>query len=138
MPILLALTFAAALGTPSAPGCIDGRSGRAPVSFEGRLERRIFAGPPNYDSIRRGDRPEPAYILTLDRRICIDDGGQFAELNNRFNTIQLFSGNRRLNARLRAGVGHRVRITGDGFAAQTGHHHASLVVDLRSLAVVRR
>lgn len=137
MPILLALTFAA-LGTPSAPGCIDGRNGNAPVSFEGRLDRRIFAGPPNYDSLRRGDRPEPAYILTLDRRICIDDGGQFAELNNRFNRIQLFSGNGRLNARLRAGVGHRVRITGDGFAAQTGHHHASLVVDLRSLTVVRR
>lgn len=138
MPILLALTFAAALGTPSAPGCIDGRSGNAPVSFEGRLERRIFAGPPNYDSIRRGDRPEPAYILTLDRRICIDDGGQFADLNNRFNQIQLFSGNGRLTARLRAGVGHRVRITSDGFAANTGHHHASLVVDIRTLAVVRR
>ena len=138
MPILLSLTLAAALGTPSAPGCIDGRSGNSPVSFEGRLERRIFAGPPNYDSIRRGDRPEPAYILTLDRRICIDDGGQFADLNNRFNQIQLFSGNGRLTARLRAGVGHRVRITGDGFAANTGHHHASLVVDIRTLAVVRR
>ena len=138
MPLLALVSLAAAVGTPSAPNCIDGRSGNAPVSFEGRLERRIFAGPPNYDSIRRGDRPEPVYILTLDRRTCIDDGGQFADLNNRFNRVQLFSGNGRLNARLRAAVGHRVRVTGDGFAAQTGHHHADLVVDLRTLNVVGR
>ena len=81
---------------------------------------------------------EARRFLTLDRRICIDDGGQYAELNNRFNRVQLFSGSGRLNARLRAAVGHRVRITGDGFAAQTGHHHADLMVDLRTLAVVRR
>ena len=33
-----------------------------------------------------------------------------------------------LMAALRSAVGRHVRVTGHGFAAQTGHHHAPLVV----------
>lgn len=130
---LLALVLAAAAGTPSAPNCLDGRNGDAAVTLNGRLERPTFATP----DVGNG-RPERAFILILERRICIDDGGQFADLNNRFNRVQLYSPNPRLNARLRASVGHRIRITGRGFAAHTAHHHADLVVEVTAISAARR
>jgi hypothetical protein len=34
------------------------------------LNYRIFAGPPNYEDVRKGDTPEPIYILTLAEPIC--------------------------------------------------------------------
>src|SRR5690242_10973548 len=42
----------------------------APVSLTGRLIRRTLPGPPNYQSIARGDRPQVADLLILDAPIC--------------------------------------------------------------------
>ena len=33
---------------------------------------RIFAGPPNFEDVRRGDTPEPDYILELDKPVCAE------------------------------------------------------------------
>ncbi len=129
------LTLAAAA---SAPGCLDVSSANAPISLEGRLERHVYPGPPNYESIRRGDRAEPAYILVLDRPICISDGGQFADPATRFDRVHIFNAEDRLLPRFRAGIGHRVRIRGSGFASFNAHHHAPLVVRVDQLIVLRR
>src|SRR6185436_8713682 len=40
------------------------------VSLTGKLQSKIFAGPPNYESIKRGDRKERAIIVTLIAPIC--------------------------------------------------------------------
>src|SRR3989442_14837748 len=42
----------------------------APVSLTGRLIRRTLPGPPNYQSIARGDRPQVVDLLILDAPIC--------------------------------------------------------------------
>ena len=122
-----------ALAAAAAPGCLDVRSGNAPVSLEGRLERATFTTPGVGDG-----RPERAYILILARPICIDDGGEFADPHQRFDQVQLYTSNDRLWPSLRGGVGHRIRIRGSGFAAQTAHHHTPLVVDVSALPQLRR
>jgi len=129
---MLALATLLAAAAP-ASACLDVRSGNAPVALEGRLERATF-------SMRdiSGGPPEREYILILARPICIDDGGEFADPHQRFNQVQLFTSTDRLWPGLRAGVGHRIRIRGSGFAAQTAHHHAPLVVDVSAVAVLRR
>ena len=129
MLILAALLAAAA----PAPHCLDVRSGDAPVALEGRLVRATFT----MRDIGNG-RPEREYILILARPICLDDGGEFADPQLRFNQVQLFTSNDGLRPALRAGVGHRIRIRGSGFAAQTAHHHAPLVVDVSAVATLRR
>ena len=129
MLILAALLTAA---TP-ASACLDVRSGDAPVTLEGRLEQATFS----MRDIGNG-RPEREYILILARPICIDDGGDFADPRRRFNQVQLFASNDRVWPGLRAGLGHRIRIRGSGFAAQTAHHHAPLVVDVSAVAALRR
>lgn len=126
------LTLAAAVVQP-APGCLDVRSGNAPVALEGRLERHSFVTP----DVGNG-RAEREYILILDRPICIDDGGDFADPHQRFNRVQLYTSNDRLWPGLRAAVGHRIRIRGSGFAAQTAHHHTPLVVDVSTIRIGRR
>lgn len=119
-----------ALAAAPAPGCLDVRSGNAPVSLAGRLERRTYRTPGVGDG-----RPERAYILVLDRPICIDDGGEFADPRTRFSQVHVYAGREAMQPRLRAAVGHRVRLSGSGFAAHTAHHHQPLVVDVRTLRI---
>src|ERR1051326_1436812 len=42
----------------------------SPVTLSGKLTSRIFPGPPNYTSIRRGDQKETAILLILPAAIC--------------------------------------------------------------------
>ena len=42
----------------------------AAVSLTGRLIQRTLPGPPNYQSIARGDRPQVVDLLILDAPIC--------------------------------------------------------------------
>src|SRR5213594_2603619 len=42
----------------------------ASVSLTGRLIQRTLPGPPNYQSIARGDRPQVVDLLILDAPIC--------------------------------------------------------------------
>ena len=140
MPILLVLAALLAGAAPAAPrnGCVDVRVRGAqdsPVSLSGRLERHVYPGRPNYEDITRGDEPEPTFILVLDYPICIDDGGEFADPHRRFTRAHLFTSEDRLLPRMRAGVGHRIRIHGSGFASFTVHHHAPLVVRVTQINI---
>lgn len=127
--LVLAVLLSAAAPTAN---CLDVHNGAGLVSLEGRLDRRVFVTPDVGDG-----RPERDYILILRRPICIDDGGDFADPNRRFVQVQLYSGTGALWPRLRAAVGHQVRVAGIGFAAQTAHHHAPLVVDVSSVRIRR-
>jgi hypothetical protein len=131
--MFLALLTLAAAAAQTAPGCIDVRSGDAPVALEGRLERHSFVTP----DVGNG-RAERGYILILARPVCLDDGGEFADPRQRFTRVQLYTSNDRLWPRLRAAVGHRIRIRGTGFAAHTAHHHAPMVVDVSAISRTAR
>jgi hypothetical protein len=41
------------------------------VQLTGRIVRKVFPGPPNYESVKEGDKPEGAYILHLAKPICV-------------------------------------------------------------------
>lgn len=48
--------------------------------FEGLLSHHIFPGPPGYEDVRKGEQPEPAYIVTLSQSVCVRaDGDEFLE-----------------------------------------------------------
>src|SRR3984893_12402491 len=74
--LILALILALSFSAPSAhAACINVKEASS-LSFQGALAYRIFAGPPNYEDVRKGDTPEPAYILTLDAPVCVE-GDEF-------------------------------------------------------------
>jgi hypothetical protein len=68
--------------------CIDLKQTET-LSFEGTLNYRIFPGPPNYEDVRKGDTPEPTYILKLEEPICAT-GDEFVDQNVKFDRIQIF------------------------------------------------
>ena len=45
----------------------------AVVELTGIVRRVVFPGPPNYESIKDGDKPEPYWVLFLSEAICVDE-----------------------------------------------------------------
>jgi len=107
---------------------------RQPSRLEGVLSAVIFAGPPNFEDVQKGDSPEPGYILRLPGNICIE-GDDFANPAERFNEVQLFAGSEAASRELQDYQNDRVVVQlSDAFAAQTGHHHRPLVASVSSVS----
>ena len=68
-PVLSLIGLTLGLASAANAACLDLKQTNV-LSFEGTLNYRIFAGPPNYEDVRKGDTPEPTYILTLAEPIC--------------------------------------------------------------------
>ena len=67
--LVLIAVGAPALARPGvADSCYHYRP--APTSLTGRLIQRTLPGPPNYQSIARGDRPQVVDLLILETPIC--------------------------------------------------------------------
>lgn len=109
--------------------CVNVGPGQQPT-FIGRLAHRIFAGPPNYTDVRRGDQPAPAYILHLERPICVTAENDDFLKDVTTETVHLLAIDRPdVEAQLRSLIGRTVAVTGtDGFGAHTAHHRAPLVL----------
>jgi Domain of unknown function (DUF4431) len=122
------------VGSLANAACIDVRQ-KEPLAFKGTLNYRIFPGPPNYEDVKKGDKPEAAYIIKLDTPICAA-GDEFLGGNETIDQIQLLmddssQSGRTLWQSLRQMDGKRVAVSGkSGFGAQTGHHHAPLLMTL--------
>jgi hypothetical protein len=124
------------VGTTVAPAseCIeDGQS----VTFEGRVSRETFPGPPNYESIDDGDQPETVWILTLDSAQCVvgksmEDGSpiEIAKSTTRFQLAfedqSVYGAQKRL-------VEQRAIVNGQIFAGQSGHHHTKALVAVKRI-----
>ena len=121
------------LAIPADAKCIDVSPDNR-LSLAGRLTFSVFPGPPNYESVDNGDMPEPTYILVLKRNICIEDGGQFADPTQMFNSVQVYTTHDSLWPKFKKLKGKQVTVSGSGFAAHTGHHHAPLVLEVTSIA----
>jgi hypothetical protein len=128
-----------ATGLSANAACIDLKQTTS-FSFEGTLLYSIFAGPPNYEDVRKGDSPEPTYLLKLDAPICVT-GDEFLKPSDRFDKIQVYPADggvlgRFLSSDLRRFAGKRVVVQGNSaFGAHTGHHHASLLLPIINIAI---
>ena len=134
--LVLLTAFAAMIGvgSPAQGACLDVRQSE-PLSFKGTLNYRVFPGPPNYEDIKKGDQREPAYIIKLDEPICAT-GDEFLDSKQSFDRVQLLmedssQAGRTFWQSLRQMDGKRVLVTSKSeFGAQTGHHHAPLLMTL--------
>jgi len=81
------------------------------VSLTGRLVRQTYAGPPDFESMTRGDQPQVIWILALDRGVCAVDGGARYPREPYQKEIQLVLP-AELASKYRALLGERVTATG--------------------------
>lgn len=43
-----------------------------PIQIAGMIVQHTYAGPPDYESVTKGDAPRTVWILQLDERICVE------------------------------------------------------------------
>lgn len=116
--------------------CYDLSKGE-PRSLSGKLTYVVYPGPPNYESVQKGDTPEPTYILELASEICLQGDADFADPTVRFNSVHLWS-SKETSRQLKSFVNKQVTVNlNDPFAAHTGHHHAPLVAGVTSVKLER-
>ena len=104
------------------------------VSVSGKLTEQIFAGRPNFESIKDGDEEVHVWILELDNRQCLIDG-EFSDPSVSFDRAHIYSSVQGLRKILTAAEGRHVQVAGTGFASHTMHHRAPLVIDVTTLTV---
>jgi hypothetical protein len=107
----------------------------ARVRLVGQVRRQVFPGPPNFRSVALGDRPEPAWVLHLERPVSVvaAPGDLFNQSERNVRQMQLVLTTEPLR-KLAPLVNRRVRATGSLFHGHTAHHHTPVllvVTDLR-------
>jgi hypothetical protein len=139
-PIFLMASIGCGSTQPSnAASCIELKQVQ-PFRFEGVLTRRIFPGPPNYQNVHKGDKPEPAYILRLRKPICAM-GDALVDSSKQIDRIQVFPADADTDGQplwkdLRRLVGRSVTVEGrEPFGAHTGHHHAPLLLPITNISI---
>jgi hypothetical protein len=96
------------------------------VRLTGRLERRTYPGPPNYQSIAHGDSAETGFYLVLRRPICSDQSEDWAAQED-VRVVQLILQEAGYRA-LRPQLGRTITLQGALVPAATGHAHAALLL----------
>jgi hypothetical protein len=104
------------------------------VEISGTIKRQVFPGPPNYSSIKGGDRPETYWILRLSEPICVlaasSDSGEVNVAEPSVAKLQILQIDYK---RYRHLLGAKVRIKGRLTHAITGHHHTPVMIEVISL-----
>ena len=142
MPLVVFwLAVSGSVAPPRADSCYH--YAPAPVALTGRLIQRTLPGPPNYESIARGDRPQVVDLLILDTPICTIADYKDCPNSDAFHgqdTIQV----RRAEATwrdVRRLTGQRVTVTGTLAEWALGPDRTPVLIDptaVRPLAVTRK
>jgi hypothetical protein len=131
--LTLSLFLFSASTIPASGACFD-VSKSEPHQLTGTLRYIVFPGPPNYEDVRKGDMPEPAYILRIASQICIT-GDEFADPMTFFSEVHL-GASANATQKLKSFVNKEVNVTlRDPFGAHTAHHRRPLVASIRDISL---
>jgi hypothetical protein len=105
------------------------------VSLTGKLQSKIFAGPPNYESIKRGDRKERAIIVTLIAPICTSSSSSdsFDTPEANIRAVQLVITESSHWKTVEGRLGRGVIVTGTLFHGHTGHHRTKVLMEVTDI-----
>lgn len=111
-------------------------SKKEPSALSGHLTHRMFAGPPNFEDVQKGDTPEPGYILKLDQPICIT-GDEFADADSMFDEVQLVPTEKTAKDMAALRDTYVFVDVKDPMPAMTGHHHRPLLAWVTEISSAR-
>ena len=126
--LALVLTLFALSACASAQGCLPYETDG--VRLTGTITKMTFPGPPNYESIRKGDTPETSWVLHLRKPICTTASTD-NDAEKSVTDLQLILTARQYTI-YKKFVGRKtsVTITGKLTHAMTGHHHTPVLMDV--------
>lgn len=102
------------------------------VQLIGTITKKTFPGPPNYRSIRSGDKPETYWVLQLPDTVCTQATGD-NDAEDAVTQLQLILTGKQY-ALYKKFVGRRVKVTGKLSHAMTGHHHTPVLMEVTEIS----
>ncbi|HWT01950.1 MAG TPA: DUF4431 domain-containing protein [Pyrinomonadaceae bacterium] len=111
----------------------------AEVQLSGTISKQVVPGPPNYQNVRKGDKPETIWILTLDKAICVTGNtDDVNEPEEDVTDLQLVLQQNHF-AQLRRMTGQKVQVVSLGklFHAHTAHHRTKVLLDVKEISQQR-
>lgn len=105
------------------------------VNLKGKITRKSFAGPPNYENAKKGDTPEPYWILHLIRPICVNADDKIIDGEKReknVSKIQLVLTEEQY-VKYKGLLGKPVEVSGKLWHAHTGHHHTNVLLTVSEI-----
>ena len=106
------------------------------VTLQGTLRSHVFPGPPNYESIKRGDRKDRAIILMLAAPTCTTSNDPPQGLDDpetNIREMQLVVTKSAHWKIVERRLAKRVVVTGTLFHAHTGHHRTKVLLDVTNI-----
>jgi hypothetical protein len=103
------------------------------VNLTGTISKKTFPGPPNYESIKKGDKPETYWILHLEKPACTTASGD-SDAEPNVTDLQLILTGKQY-ALYRKYVGGKVTVTVQGQLSHaiTGHHHTPVLMEVTGI-----
>ncbi len=99
------------------------------VTLAGKLIRLTFPGPPNFESVAEGDKPETNWYLELATPVCVDANPKTSnEAAKDVEKIELVMMPEQYRQH-RNLIGQDVRVSGVLFHAFSAHHHAPVLME---------
>ena len=132
--LVTTLLFVASCHSSASAQCL--KYGPSVVTLRGMLRSHVFPGPPNYESIKRGDRKERAIILMLAAPTCTTSNDPPQGLDDPETDIREMQLVVTKSAHWKIvewRLGKRVVVTGTLFHAHTGHHRTKVLIDVTNI-----
>src|SRR3954452_16423881 len=115
--------------------------GAPPVRLEGKCDLDVMAGPPNWESIRDGDRPITIIILRLYSPVQVRGEKvkySFNEAVADINEIQLATTNSKLRKKLLSiKKNQRIQVDGTLYHSWTSHQLLPLLMEITAIEQAR-
>ncbi|HEK0789592.1 TPA: DUF4431 domain-containing protein [Proteus mirabilis] len=101
------------------------------ITLSGIIKRTVFPGPPNYESVELGDKPETYWVLnTKDPITCAKGSADWGSKNQ----LQLVLSDD-LYKKYENSLNNSVSVTGKLMYSMTGHHHTPLMINVQSIQI---
>jgi hypothetical protein len=102
----------------------------AQVTLKGKVFLKVFPGPPEYESLEKGDKPEPAWLLHLATPICVkaDEKDEDNVAVDRVSDLHLVLRGKQFSELSRLRKKGTVKFTGRLFHSFNGHHHTEVLL----------
>lgn len=115
----------------------------AQITLKGDIIMLTFPGPPEFESIKKGDMAEKGPYLILSNPVDVQspptqmsNHTETDETQKNVKLIQLVVFNK--NDWKRIKQGNKVLVTGTLFSAITGHHHARVLLKVKKIEVISK
>jgi hypothetical protein len=109
------------------------------VAIEGTLTREVFPGPPEYEDISQGDKPEPFWILNISPAVTVlpkngdDEHGLYPHEPDVRKMQLVFDYDKVSPKKFALKPGQKVLITGTLFHSVTIHHRTDVLLEVKNI-----